>query len=70
MKNDRYLDGKKVSPVLYYDYYSKPKVRGMLVGQIDGKILLDENGRPIPYRNVGELEGTVGKAKIEKNRYK
>ena len=58
MKNDRYLDGKKVSPVIYCDYYSKPKVSKLLVGQVDGEIVQDENGRPIPYRNIGELEGT------------
>jgi hypothetical protein len=57
MTNDRYLNGKKVSAVWYYDYYTEPKIRGMLAGQIEGELVVGENGLPIPYKKIGELEG-------------
>lgn len=50
----RKLDGKLVKPVLY---------NGRAVGHgkffaasIDGELLLDETGKPIPIREVGALE--------------
>jgi len=57
MTNNRYLNDKKVTPIWYCDYYSTPKVRGILAGEIDGETVVDNNGRPIPYKQIGELEG-------------
>ena len=70
MTNDRYLNGKKVSAVWYYDYYSEPKIRGMLAGQLDGELIIDENGRPIPYKKIGELGGPKDATEYKKVRRK
>lgn len=49
----RMLDGKKVIPVLY---------NGRAVGhgkyfaaEVDGKFILDANGKPMEFKQVGEL---------------
>ena len=70
MKNDRYLNGKKIVVVWYYDYYTKPKIRGMLAGQIDGELVVGENGRPIPYKKIGELGGPKDAPEYKKVRRK
>ena len=59
MKNNRILNGEKVTRIRIYDYYSTPKVRGLTGGQINGETILDKNGRPLPYNKIGELEDTV-----------
>jgi len=61
MKNNRILNEKKVSPIWYYNFYSTPKIRGMLVGQIDGETIVDDTGKPIPYKKIGKLEGETKK---------
>ena len=70
MKNERLLDGKKVTLVRIYDYYSTPKVCGMMGGRVDGKTVLDENGQPMPFSRIGELEGIGINVVLEKKRYK
>ena len=54
MKNERLLDGEKVTLVRIYDYYSTPKVCGMMGGRVDGKTVLDENGKPMPFSKIGD----------------
>jgi len=44
----RMLNGKVVKPVAYG---AKMKI----VAEIDGEMLRDENGNPIPFKSVGEL---------------
>lgn len=44
----RMLNGKVVKPVAY-----GPKMK--IVAEIDGEMLRDENGVPIPFKSVGEL---------------
>jgi len=66
MKRDRYLDEKKVSPIMHYDFYSTPKVNGMLAGHVDGELVVDKNQRAIPYKLIGTLERIIPEA--EKNR--
>ena len=70
MKNERLLDGEKVTLVRIYDYYSTPKVCGMMGGRVDGKTVLDENGKPMPFSKIGELEGIGMNLALEKKRYK
>ena len=59
MKKDRYLDEKKVSPIMHYDFYSTPKINGMLAGHVDGELVVDKNQRAIPYKKIRKLEGNV-----------
>ncbi|RZD40014.1 MAG: hypothetical protein CXT73_06975 [Methanobacteriota archaeon] len=57
MKNNRILNGEKVTRIRIYDYHSTPKIRGLSGGQINGETVLDKNGKPLPYNKIGELEG-------------
>jgi len=57
MKNNRILNGEKVTRIRIYDYHSTPKIRGLSGGQINGETVLDNNGKPLPYNKIGELEG-------------
>ena len=59
MKNNRILNGEKVTRIRIYDYHSTPKIRGLSGGQINGETVLDKNGRPLPYYKIGELEDTI-----------
>ena len=59
MKNNRILNGEKVTRIRIYDYHSTPKIRGLSGGQINGETVLDKNGRPLPYNKIGELEDTT-----------
>ena len=59
MKNNRILNGEKVTRIRIYDYHSTPKVRGLTGGHINGEMVLDKNGRPLPYNKIGELEDTI-----------
>ena len=53
MKKDRYLDEKKVTPTMHYDFYSTPRISGMLGGIIDGELIVDKNQQAIPYSKIG-----------------
>ena len=59
MKNNRILNGEKVTRIRIYDYHSTPKIRGLSGGQVNGETVLDKNGKPLPYNKIGELEGTT-----------
>ena len=59
MKNNRILNGEKVTRIRIYDYHSTPKIRGLSGGQINGETVLDKNGKPLPYKKIGELEDTT-----------
>ena len=61
MKNNRILNGEKVTRIRIYDYYSTPKVRGLTGGQINGETIVDDTGKPIPYKKIGKLEGETKK---------
>ncbi len=56
MKRDRYLDEKKVSPIMTYEFYSTPKIKGMLAGHVDEELVVNKNQRAIPYKKIGKLE--------------
>lgn len=50
----RKLDGKLVKPVLYFGRHAgHGKYFAALV---EDKLLLDESGKPRPFRSVGQLE--------------
>jgi hypothetical protein len=70
MKKDRYLDEKKVSPTMHYDFYSTPKINGMLAGHVDGELVVDKNQRAIPYKKIGKLEGKKQESNKSKIRRK
>ena len=70
MKRDRYLDGKKVTPIMHYDFYSTPKVTGMLAGFVDGELVVYKNQRPIPYKVIGKLERIIPESEKNKPRRK
>ena len=59
MKNNRILNGEKVTRIRIYDYHSTPKIRGLSGGQINGETILDKNGKPLPYNKIGDLEDTI-----------
>ena len=47
----RRLDGKEVVPVLYY---GKPIGYGKYIsGSVNGELVCDANGKPVPYRLIG-----------------
>jgi len=43
----RYLGDKKVQPVMTKG--------GKMIGYVDGEAVVDENGREIPFKKIGEL---------------
>lgn len=50
----RKLDGKVVKTVLYN---GRALGHGQyFAGSVDDKLVLDEAGKPLPYRQVGQLE--------------
>jgi hypothetical protein len=50
----RKLDGKTVKPTLFN---GKAAGQGKyLSGEVDGIIVVDQNGRPIPFRSIGSME--------------
>jgi|TARA_B110001454_G_scaffold154668_1_gene143989 hypothetical protein len=59
MKNNRLLNGEKVTRIQIYDYHSTPKIRGFSGGLINDEIILDKNGKPLHYNKIGEPEGTI-----------
>tara|TARA_R100000353_G_C6479860_1_gene188836 strand:- start:38 stop:238 length:201 start_codon:yes stop_codon:yes gene_type:complete len=48
----RMLDGKEVKPVLYYNN----KFKKMITGSVDGELVCDKFGKPLPLRSIGAIE--------------
>jgi len=48
------LDGKVVKNVLYNGKHADHGK--YFAAEVDGVLLLDENGKPIPFRSTGKLE--------------
>lgn len=49
----RMLDGKVVKPVLYI---GRAVGHGKyFTGEVDGKLVCDDSGKPLPFRQIGEL---------------
>ena len=49
----RIYQGKEVKPTMYsYPKQNSTGRRSMIAGTIDGKILMDANGHPIPYKQI------------------
>ena len=48
----RMLDGKEVKPVLYCN----DKFKKMMTGSIDGELVCDKLGKPLPLRSIGAIE--------------
>lgn len=46
----RYYKGEEVKPVRYFAKGTKGKMCGM----INDEIIVDENGRPIPFKSIQE----------------
>jgi hypothetical protein len=44
----RMLHGKIVTPVAY-------GAKLKMVGEVDGKMVVDKSGKPIPFKSIGEL---------------
>lgn len=44
----RMLDGKIVTPIAY-------GANMKMVGEVDGKMVVDKDGKPIPFKSIGEL---------------
>jgi len=47
---------KIVSPVWYHG--SREGFGNYMAGHIDGKTVEDQNGKPIPFRQIGQLENS------------
>lgn len=50
----RMLDGKEVKPVWYCGKWEG--YGSYMAGHIDGITVCDKNGKPLPFRSVGNLE--------------
>ena len=49
----RIIKGKEVKPVMYsYPKQNTTGRRNIIAGAIDGEIIMDANGRPIPYKQL------------------
>ena len=49
----RIYQGKEVKPTLYsVQKQNTTGRRNMIAGTIDGKVLMDADGRPIPYKQI------------------
>ena len=44
----RMLNGKAVKPVMYGK-------KRLITGEVDGKLVCDNEGNPLPYKSIGEL---------------
>ena len=49
----RIFQGKEIKPVMYsYPKQNSNGRRNIIAGAIDGEIMMDSNGRPIPYKQL------------------
>ena len=48
----RMLDGKEVKPVRFTNNGGK----GIMAGSVDGELVCDNLGRPLPLRSIGAIE--------------
>jgi hypothetical protein len=47
------LNGKKITPVLYN---GRACGHGKyFAGEVDGKLVVDDDGKPVPFAQIGEL---------------
>ena len=48
----RMLDGKEVKPVRFTNNGGK----GIMAGSVDGELVCDNRGKPLPLRSIGAIE--------------
>ena len=48
----RMLDGKEVKPVRFTNNGGK----GIMAGTVDGELVCDKFGKPLPLRSIGAIE--------------
>ena len=48
----RMLDGKEVKPVRFTNNGGK----GIMTGSVDGELVCDDLGKPLPLRSIGVIE--------------
>ena len=46
------LDGKEVKPVRFTNNGGK----GIMAGSVDGELVCDNRGKPLPLRSIGAIE--------------